>query len=217
MNQLKKQMASEVEVDVITPKQDEFMDDVFREFLEERKIIFNDYVDDKLVERAIMQIIRFNKEDLGKPSEMRTPIILHINTLGGDVSSGLSLIDAIQNSKTPVYGVCHKAYSMGLYIFISCHKRYVFKNTTLLLHEGSVGSHDSNMKFLDLAGYVSELNSRLKKLLLGKTNIGEEEYDRRKRDEWYIFGWTSGDIPSAKDLGITDHVIGEDAELDEIL
>ena len=217
MNQKNKQITSDVEVEVITPKQDEFMQNTFEEFLEDRQIILNDYVDDKLLERAVLQIMKFNKEDQGKSVESRVPIILHINTLGGDVSSGLSLIDVIQTSKTPVYGVCHKAYSMGLYILLSCHKRFMFKNATCLLHEGSVGSHDSNMKFLDLAGYVSELNGRLKQLLLEKTNIEEEEYDRRKRDEWYIFGWSNGELPSAKDLGIVDYVIGEDVELDEIL
>lgn len=211
MKEKKNMMASEVELEVVSPKQDEFMQNVYEEFLEQRQIILNDYVDDKLLERAVLQIMKFNKEDLGKSTESRTPIILHINTLGGDVSSGLSLIDIIQTSKTPVYGVCHKACSMGAYILVSCHKRFAFRNATILFHDGSTFVGSSSSKVKDTVKWLDELESRLDNIVLKRTEIGEEEYEKHRRDEWYLF-------PSqAKELGIIHHIIGDDVELDCIL
>lgn len=211
MKERNKLMASEIEVDVITPEQDKFMQSVYEEFLQDRQIILNDYVDDKLLERAVLQIIKFNKEDAGKSVESRVPIIIHVNTLGGDVSSGLSLIDVIQTSKTPVYGVCHKACSMGAYILIGCHKRYAFKNATILLHDGSAYVGASSSKVKDTVKWLDELEARLDALVLSRTKIDEEEYEKHRRDEWYLF-------PSkAKELGIINYIIGEDVELDEIL
>lgn len=212
MNQKRNQMATnEVELEVISPKQDEFMQNVYEEFLEDRQIILNDYVDDKLLEIAVLQIIKFNKEDQGKSVESRVPIILHINTLGGDVSSGLSLIDVIQTSKTPVYGVCHKACSMGAYILVSCHKRFAFKNSTLLFHDGSTFVGSSSSKVKDTVRWMNELEVRLDNLVFANTKIDEAEYEKHRRDEWYMF-------PSeAKELGIINHIIGEDVELDAIL
>lgn len=211
MKERRKQIASEVEVAVITPEQDKFMQSVYEEFLQDRQIILNDYVDDKLLERAVLQIIKFNKEDQGKSVESRVPIILHVNTLGGDVSSGLSLIDVIQTSKTPVYGVCHKACSMGAYILVSCHKRFAFKNATILYHDGSTFVGNSSSKIKDTVRWMNELETRLDNLVFSSTKITEEEYEKHRRDEWYMF-------PSeAKELGVIHYIIGEDAELDEIL
>lgn len=158
-----------------------------------------------------MQILKFNKEDIGKSIEKRKPIFIHINTLGGDVSSGLSLVDVICLSKTPVYGICYKACSMGAYILISCHKKFAFKNATILLHDGSMYLNSSGSKAKDTMKWLDELESRLDSFVLEKTDLEEEEYQKHQRDEWYLF-------PSqAKQFGIIDYIIGEDVELDEIL
>ena len=100
----------------ITPEEDKIRNEVYTSFLEVREIIINDAIDDKIFERAVMQILMFNAEDAGKPAEMRQPIILHINSVGGYVIQGMNLINVIKNSVTPVYGVCHMAYSMAAHI-----------------------------------------------------------------------------------------------------
>ena len=53
--------------------------------------------------------------------------------------------------------------------------------------------------------------TRLDNLVFANTKIDEAEYEKHRRDEWYMF-------PSeAKELGIINHIIGEDVELDAIL
>ena len=135
-------------------------------------------------------IIRFNQEDKDKgiPPEERKPIKLLINTPGGYLYEGFSLIDTILASKTPVYtynmGIC---MSMGFLIYIAGAKRFTLKNATFLHHEGTRGNIESTSKFLDSA----EFNKRherdvVKKHVLERTKITSKLYNDKKRIEWYM-------------------------------
>lgn len=47
-------------------------------------------------------ILRYNKEDKGKPTEERQKITLFINSPGGDLDATLAFVNLIELSKTPV-------------------------------------------------------------------------------------------------------------------
>ena len=195
----------------ITPEEDKIRNEVYTSFLEVREIIINDAIDDKIFERAVMQILMFNAEDAGKPAEMRQPIILHINSVGGYVIQGMNLINVIKNSVTPVYGVCHMAYSMAAHILINCHKRYAFKNSSILLHDGENMVQATGSKAKDVMNWMERLEERLDNMIFEKTNISKEKYEEQRRNEWYMFG------DEAKELGLVDFIIGEDIPLEQIL
>lgn len=189
----------------------DFIQKQYEENLAKRNIIFNDIVTDDLMEKLIMQIIKFNKEDQGKPVEMRQPIWLHINSDGGDVMSGLSVISTIKNSKTPIYAVCHKAASMAAYILISCHKRYADEDSVILFHDGSTMLNGTTSKVKDTMVWLDELENRLNRIIFKRSNVTENEYTSKKRDEWYLFG------DEAMEKGMIDGLIGKDIDIDQIL
>lgn len=62
-------------------------------------------------------------------------IILFINSSGGDVDSGLAIINALKLShkKISTIGI-GGVYSMAFYIFLCGDQRHIFNNTTLMLH-----------------------------------------------------------------------------------
>ena len=112
------------------PVLDKVVERVFEDGLKDRKLVLNEEIYESTLERFTLQIMKWNKEDLGLPVEKRKPIKIYINSPGGGVSSGMALIDIIKLSKTPVYAyVIGYACSMGGVILVACHKRYATKSS----------------------------------------------------------------------------------------
>lgn len=190
-----------------------FMDKVFEDNLKERKILLNEDITDFVIERIVLQILKFNKEDKGLPVEKRKPIYLYLNSCGGEIANGYAIIDAIQTSKTPVYGVVMAyAYSMGGLIILACHKKYAFKNSTILLHDGAMGAVTSGSKFKDIAKFYDTMNDRIKEFVVANSKMTPEFYDSKYEKEFYMYA-----DKEAKELGIIDYIIGEDCDLDEVI
>lgn len=161
---------------------------------------------DEAVGDAITHLIRmWNMADKGIPVEKRVPIKLFIDSSGGDLTSALMMADAITLSKTPVYTInMGTAYSGGLLVFVTGHKRYSFPSASFLFHEGStsLGSIDAG-KFKNYAGYYSNLIDRMKNYIIKNTKVDEELYKEKSRDDWWFF------VDEAIELGFCDEIITE--------
>jgi len=189
------------------------LEEQIREHLDKRIIIFNDSVDECLMENVILHILKWNREDKHLPKEMRKPIWIYLQSPGGGVISGFSLIDAIEASETPVYTVCFsECASMAFHIFISGHKRYAFKNSILLIHDGEVSISNSSSKAKDTMKFLNTLDSRVKNHVLTHTSVSPEFYDEVYNKEYFIYANDEG-----KTLNCVDFIIGEDVELSKIL
>lgn len=190
------------------------MEDTFDiEDLEGRRLYINFGIDESVIESIAYQIMRFNREDKGKPVEERTPIKLYINSPGGDVCAGYGLIDAILTSKTPVYTINQAmCASMGFLIFIAGDKRYTMPHSEFLMHDGSTAGWDSTAKMKDRMDFeLGELEQMTREYILSRTQITEDMYKEKYRVEWYF-------LPKlAKEIGVADYIIGEDCDIDEII
>lgn len=159
--------------------------------LQERKIYFNDEVDMTIINKITHNIIRWNEEDDKDniPVNERKKITIYISSNGGCVVSGLSVLDAIKASKTKIVtigvGVCA---SMGALLLIGGHERKCYRNTTILLHDGSLSLSSSAKKARDTMQYYESLEERIKKFIIERTNIPEELYNEKSDSEWYMFG-----------------------------
>lgn len=195
------------------PEDTTIVESLIRHYLDERILIFNNTVDVDILEDITLQIIRFNHEDKGLPVDQRKPIKLYIQSPGGDMVSGFNLIDVIEASKTPVYTVCmSNCSSMAFYLFISGHKRYAFKNSILLNHDGEISLSNSNAKAKDTFKFFEEMEARSKDFVVSHTAITPEFYDSIYNKEYFMYA-----NEEAKELGCVDYIIGEDVTLDEIL
>lgn len=185
---------------------------IIEETLSQRKIVLNANIDENILEDVILQIMKFNVEDKGKEIEVRQPIFLYVNSCGGDVTIGSVLCDVIKASKTPVYGVTiGYGYSMGALIFISTHKRYMFNNSSLLIHDGNTSLSGSANKVKDLQKFYNKMDERIKALVLSNSKISEEDYDDNIDRELYMYS------DECKEKGLCDFIIGIDCEMDEVL
>lgn len=191
---------------------EDFYGEIIRENLENRILIFNDEVDENIVENYILRILKWNREDKNLPIENRIPIKIYINCPGGSTFDGLNFVDVIIQSKTPVIGIAFSlAASMGYHIFIACHERVAFKDSILLQHDGELVIQNSSSKAKDTVKFFNSMDRRLKDHVLNHTKMTEEYYDKIYDQEYWIFA------DEAKDLGMVDKIIGEDCDLDDII
>lgn len=179
-----------------------------------RKLYINGEINNDIIEDIVYFILRYNRLDKSHniPKEERKPILLYINSIGGDVYPGFALIDVIESSITPVYtinlGSCE---SMAFLIYIAGHKRYAMQHSHFLLHDGEIIMDNSSAKVQDIIGFLFKtINPAYKETVINNTKIDEETYDMKSREEWYFIA------KDAKLWGIVDYIVGKDCTIDEI-
>ena len=192
---------------------DDLYTETIKENLKNRVLIFNDEVNDNIIENYILHIFKWNREDKDIDPSKRKKITLIINSPGGDCMIGFGgMVNCIEQSKTPVVAVgIGLVASMAFHIYITCKERYAFKDTILLMHDGEQSAASSGGKFKDIARFFENMDNRTKQHVLKYTNIDEEFYDDHQDREFYIYA------DDAKELGCVDKIIGVDCDLDEII
>lgn len=180
--------------------------------LKERKLYLCDEISQFSIMDIVKAIIRYNAEDKNIAPEKRRPVILYISTNGGEVDAGFELIDIIKASRTPVYTVnIGYLYSMGALVGLAGHKRYALPSAKYLIHDGTSFVYNSGSKAQDQMRFTMSVEKKIKEFILANTSISEEEYDSKVRLEWYMFA------DEALEKGLVDHIVGDGADIDDIL
>ena len=158
---------------------------------------------------AIESMIRFYNqidEQLKIEKEERIPIKVWINSNGGALDAAFTTCDVIEMSRTPVITINQgTAASAAALMFLAGHRRIAFPRAYFMLHEGSagIGQIDAH-KFQAFSDFYKIQREQLKQIILKKTNLSEEEYDKRSKDDWWIFA------DEAVKLNIADEIMEQD-------
>lgn len=180
-------------------------------YIEEQDRIF--WVDDQINANTlelVKMIMRCNKEDKGKPVEERKPITIFIDSPGGSVEVLLSIIKAIEISKTPVRTVCYcTAYSAAADLLASGHKglRYCMPGTNVMMHAGSCAYQGTASQVDAAKKFYDAMGKKVTDHVYGRTNI-DTKTQKKMKDDYYM---TDED---ALKFGIIDHII---TDFDEIV
>ena len=174
--------------------------------VKERTItIFNDVEEDTMA-TAIEKIFQINQEDEAwkrnlcsvmdmsgikfDPTSIDMPHIqMLLSTYGGCVYDGLSLYDAIKNSKTEVDITCFgKIMSMGIVLLLAAKTRKAYRNTTFMIHEGSSGAIGKVSDMEDSIDESKRLNDIYFGIIESETKIPKAKLDeiRKRRKDWYF-------------------------------
>lgn len=182
-------------------------DPTLRQFyIEEQDRIF--WVDDQInatTLELVKMIMRCNKEDKGKPVEERKPITIFIDSPGGSVEVLLSIIKAIEISKTPVRTVCYcTAYSAAADLLASGHKglRYCMPGTNVMMHAGSCAYQGTASQVDAAKKFYDAMGKKVTDHVYGRTNI-DTKTQRKMKDDYYM---TDED---ALKLGIIDKIVDD--------
>lgn len=171
----------------------------------QRRIIWLDSEVNESTLSITKQILQWNIEDAGIPKEQRRPIKLFIDSPGGDVTSGLALIDVIMTSETEVWTITvGKAYSMAFLIALAAERdrRVGFANGSFLLHDGNQYMANSTSKFRDYMDFNQQTEDRIREFVVSRTDITPEKYDEKLRHEWYFYS------DEARKLDVIQHIVG---------
>ena len=167
--------------------------------------IFND-VEEGTMATAIEKIFQINQEDKAwkrnlcsvmdmsgikfDPTAIDMPHIqMLMSTYGGCVYDGLSLYDAIKNSKTEVDITCFgKIMSMGIVLLLAAKTRKAYRNTTFMIHEGSSGAIGKVSDMEDSIDESKRLNDIYFGIIESETKIPKAKLDeiRKRRKDWYF-------------------------------
>ena len=133
--------------------------------------------------------IDFTDQILDLNMESDEPITILINSHGGEINSGLLMLDAIVGSKAPVRTVCRgKAYSMAAVLFASAKERLMLPNSELMLHQplmgGRISGNASSIK--SISDSLLETKARLNQLIASFTGKTEEEIDQASDFDHYF-------------------------------
>ena len=94
-----------------------------------RKIYMSGEIDSEMADDIGRRILLLNMMN-------DRPIDLIINSSGGNIASGLRILDDMAGSPAEIHTICpQKAYSMAAIIFSAGKKRYMYPHAKLLLHE----------------------------------------------------------------------------------
>jgi ATP-dependent Clp protease protease subunit len=151
----------------------------------------------------IIEIIyEINEEDVKKTTV--EPIKLIINSFGGELYSGLALIDVMDNSPIPIHTVCHgSAMSMALIIYAAGHHRSASRYATFMYHEASYETDGKVMFHKQELSEVERTDKICDDYLLSKTKFTNKQLKdvKDRRGEWYF------DVKTAHKYGLVDEIL----------
>ena len=158
----------------------------YYEDLEDRVYQLVGEVDEGLLDFS-RHVIRWNREDKGKPVEERKPIKLFFFSPGGSLDINYSVIDIIRLSKTPIIGInMGVCCSAAAQIYLACQTRYMLPHSYFVFHQGSSqmsGTYGEVVAIMtDYQNQVAELSSFMEE----RTTYTSEEITDNIVTEWYV-------------------------------
>lgn len=179
-----------------------------QELITSRTLYLNDEICPETIDYMTQMIHKWNREDNSKGLEYeeRDIITIHISSGGGELQHGMTLVGAIENSRTPVHtisegGLCA---SMAFITFIAGHVRTASTFTDFMYHTLRCGMQSSTLlEMKNTVRYYENLQNRVDNYILEKTKIPKKLLMQKKSTnlDWFI------DSSQILKLGIADMMI----------
>ncbi len=171
--------------------------DIFSRLLKERIIFITGAIEDHMANLVVAQLLFLEAEDPKKD------ITVYVNSPGGSVTAGLSIIDTMHHIKPDVSTACvGLAASMGSLILSqgAKGKRYILPNAEVMIHQPSGGAYGQASDIEITAKHILKTRDRLNKMLAKATG------QKLAKIETDVDRDTFMDAEEAKKYGIVDEI-----------
>jgi ATP-dependent Clp protease, protease subunit len=171
--------------------------DIYSRLLKERIIFLAGPIEDYNANLVVAQLLFLEAEDPKKD------IQLYVNSPGGSVTAGLSIVDAMNYIKPDVSTTCvGMAASMGSIILASGAKgkRYGLPNSEVMIHQPWGGAQGQATDIEITAKHILATRDRLNRILAKTTG---QKVDKIEKDVDRDFFMTADE---AKKYGIIDEI-----------
>lgn len=174
----------------------------FHNLLEKRTVIFNDGIDDSVVETLYLPLRELENDNC------TDPITLIFNSGGGSVTHGFFIANYLTTYKKKLNViVLGYAASMAAIILAGCAKNpnihtSCYPSTYLLIHDGYVALDPSEAKTAaDIMAFNDKVDEDIRQFIINNTGITAESYDAHARKQWFI------NSKEMVELGFVDEII----------
>jgi ATP-dependent Clp protease protease subunit len=172
--------------------------DIYSRLLRERIIFLSDEVNHQTASIVMAQLLFLEAEDPKKD------ITLYINSPGGEIQSGMGIIDTMHHIKPDVAVVCTgMAASMGAMILSqgAKGKRYILPNAEVMIHQPLSGIEGQASDIEIKAKHILKLRDKLYDMLASSTGKSKSQVEKdADRDYWMT-------AEEAKKYGIVDTIL----------
>lgn len=175
--------------------------DIYSRLLEDRVVVLHGEINSASANAIVAQLLYLSAKDSSAPIKM------YIDSPGGSVSAGLSIVDTMNYIKPPVYTICTGfAASMGA-VVLSCGEkgsRLILPHAQVLIHQPLIAGDGLTGQCSDIqihAEHIIKTREILEELLAETTGRNKEEiHSACDRDNYFT-------AEKAVDFGLCDRII----------
>lgn len=154
--------------------------------LENRRIIVNNDIDNGVIEQVLIPLIDMDNDGTGEPIE------IYLSSVGGTLFDGMAICAAIDKLKTPTTIIAPTyCFSMGGLILMAGKNnpnvtKKCYPYSSALIHSGSSSFEGTSVELKDTIEFYNRYDEIVKQYILTHSNITEDEYEAKRRFEWYL-------------------------------
>ena len=174
--------------------------DIFSRLLRERVIFITGGIDDHVANLVVAQLLFLESDNPEKD------IHVYINSPGGVVTAGLSILDTMRFIKPDVATMCvGQAASMGSLLLAAGAKgkRYALPHSRVMIHQPHGGAQGQASDIEIQAREILYLRGRLNEILAECTGQAVETIERDSNRDFFM------SAEQAKDYGVIDTIMTE--------
>ncbi|MBH37183.1 MAG: ATP-dependent Clp endopeptidase, proteolytic subunit ClpP [Gammaproteobacteria bacterium] len=172
--------------------------DIFSRLLKDRIIFIVGGIDDYVANLVVAQLLFLESEDPKKD------IYMYINSPGGVITSGLSILDTMNYLKCDVSTVCFgQAASMGAVLLSSGAKgkRFALPNSRVMIHQPLGGARGQATDIEIQAKEILTLKAKLNKILAENTKQAIKKIQGDTERDYFM------NAEEAVDYGLVDEIL----------
>jgi ATP-dependent Clp protease protease subunit len=177
---------------------DPYAYDIYSRLLKDRIVFLQGVVQDDMANAIVAQLLYLQFED------PKADIHLYINSPGGIITSGLSILDTMRFIKPDVSTLCiGQAASMGAVLLAAGKKgkRFALPHSRVMIHQPSGGTQGQATDIEIQAREILYMRERLNKVMAECTGQAMDKIARDVERDLFM----SAD--QAKDYGIIDGIL----------
>ena len=180
--------------------------DIYSRLLEDRIVVLHGEVNSASANVVVAQLLYLSAKD------SEAPVTMYIDSPGGSVTAGLSIVDTMNYIKCPVHTICTGfADSMGAVVFSSGEKgsRFILPHAQVLIHQPLIAGGGLTGQCSDIQIHAEQMiktRETLEELLSEATGRTREEiHSACDRDNYFS-------AEQAVQFGLCDRIITKQAQ-----
>ena len=138
-------------------------------------------IDDKSMSNVITKLHKLKNKE----------VFIYINSFGGSVSSGNTLVEhikSLQNKEIIVSCIADKAMSMAFIIFQHCTNRYILDSSILMQHQMSLGIKGPIRNIDNYLKMINNMENSINEYQAKRLNIDVNEFKELTESDWWLYG-----------------------------